>query len=177
MSEAMSLATELHSFDRESFSERLAQLRFISKVVLRSKYVHFPVLAVQFFEEAKICLVNGAFIACITCCQLLCEEMLKSLYRGRGDIKTVELNFHDLIDAALDDNFIEKEEAMRLHHIREVRNKLQHSKDFSRIGKGSKKRLGLFYSYPYNITIFQKEARAAFKVANRLMMRGAWLAE
>jgi len=97
-----------------------------------------PSLAVAYFEEARLCWVDGAFVATIVMSQLAFEEALRAHYRMwhgvRGKIdsgkEVSDAGFAELVDQSKNDGWILPEEAEALHRLRkDYRNPYVHSKD------------------------------------------------
>ena len=82
-----------------------------------------PGLALEYYEEARLCWYVGAFVSTIIMTQLAFEELLRSHYRvakavgGSLDCgkKVNEAGFFDLINEAEKDGWILQSEAESLH--------------------------------------------------------------
>jgi len=128
--------------EKSEFDEKIKRLRFLISNAT-DEYIPMPSLAFQYFEEARLCYYHGAFIATIFMVHLAFEELLRNHYRiireqkekltskMRGTISIDEATFLELIDEAKRDNYITQKEAEKLHQLRKLRNKFQHTKDVS----------------------------------------------
>ena len=104
-------------------------------------------LAYEYYEEARLCWFNGAFVASIVMSQLAFEEMLRSHYRvARGvggklreTLRVDDAGFDDLIYQAKVDGWISSEEAASLDKIRkDYRNPFVHPHDVPKQNKSNK---------------------------------------
>jgi len=125
--------------DEKELNEKLKRLKFLISNST-DEYVPMPSLALQYFEEARLCYYYGAFIATIFMVHNAFEELLRNFYRvirgqkekiilKRRSVNVDDATFKDLIDNAENEQFITKEEARELHKLRKLRNILQHTKD------------------------------------------------
>jgi Domain of unknown function (DUF4145) len=115
---------------------RLDRLKYLFQVEDKEG---FPAdhLALEYYEEARLCWFVGAFVASIVMSQLAFEELLRSHYRVvkgvRGNLgsgkELDQAGFNDLIIEAGQDGWISPEETTVLHGIRKVRNPYVHPKD------------------------------------------------
>jgi hypothetical protein len=95
-----------------------------------------PPLAYEYFEEARLCWLNGAFVATIVMVQLAFEELLRDRYRvvkgfgGKLNLRTTvdRAGFKELVRQAKCDSLVEPKEAAALLQLRNVRNPYVHSK-------------------------------------------------
>jgi len=136
----VSLIKMIKDKGESELEEKVERLRLLISNIT-DEYIPIPSLAFQYFEEARLCYYHGAFIATIFMVHLVFEELLRNHYRViRGQkekliSKNKELmnvdkaSFLDLIDEAKEDNYITKEESKKLHRLRKLRNRLQHTKD------------------------------------------------
>jgi len=150
----------IHKADQRSYCGRLERLKFLFGIEKQSGFPA-PPLAVEYYEEARLCWYVGAFVATILMTQLAFEELMRSHYRvvkGVGGklifnkkIKKVDdTTFFDLIEAAKNDKWISKAEANELHNLRKnIRNPYVHVKNFkiSKNGKPNLKKPNFFIQY------------------------------
>ncbi|UVS70657.1 DUF4145 domain-containing protein [Nitrososphaera viennensis] len=126
------LRRELEKFDKKTFDDRIQKMVQLNLILGEERYMMTESLAVYYFQEAKTCFIFSQFAASIIMCQLVCEEMIKSVYRSSGNTKIVnDFNFAQLIDKATEDQIIPPQFAKRLHDMRKFRNIIEHSKDYS----------------------------------------------
>ncbi len=127
----------IHEGDERSYSGRLERLRFLLSIEDQNPFPA-PALAVEYYEEARLCWYVGAFVATIVMAQLSFEELLRSHFRVAKGVdgklncgkKVDHASFSDLIDEAKNDKWISEEEAKLLHDLRKnVRNPYVHVKD------------------------------------------------
>ncbi len=101
--------------DERSFNGRSERLGFLLSIETQDGF-HPPALAIEYYEEARLCWYVGAFVATIVMVQLSFEELLKSHYRmakgigGKLDYgkKVGRATFCDLISEAKKDILVQK---------------------------------------------------------------------
>jgi len=170
----------IHEGDKRSYNCRFERLRFLLGVETQS-YFPAPALAIEYYEEARLCWYVGAFVSTIIMTQLAFEELLRSHYRvakgvggkiicGKRTKKVDDMTFIDLIEEAKGDKWISKQEASLLNKLRKnARNLYVHVKDFkiNKNGKPNLKKSNFFIQYlkikapeviGYDITDEAKEA-------------------
>ena len=173
--DAVNLEEEPAEHDRRYFPTRLARFRFTMKTAGSQAPFALPGFSIGYFYDAEVCLINGAFAACIVMCQLVCEEMLKSPYRFKGDVRIVESKFVRLIDQAQKDGLIASRTARQLNWLRKTRNLISHSKDFSRLESKDWGRVMIMDGYTLDDKRLERKAKRSFQIASDLLKRGAWL--
>jgi len=123
--------------DKRSYSGRLERLRILLSTQTQDTFPA-PALALEYYEEARLCWYVGAFVATIIMTQLAFEELLRSHYRvvkgvgGNLDCgkKVDEAGFFDLINEARNEGWLLRNEAESLHALRKnLRNPYVHVKD------------------------------------------------
>lgn len=123
--------------DKQSYDGRLERLEFLFSVENRDPFPA-PALAIEYYEEARLCWYVGAFVATIIMTQLTFEELLRSHYRvvkgvsGKLNCSRSinEARFYDLINEAENEGWVSHEEAKSLHMLRKnLRNPYVHVKD------------------------------------------------
>ncbi|PKB63486.1 MAG: hypothetical protein BZY80_06900 [SAR202 cluster bacterium Io17-Chloro-G2] len=120
--------------DEKEFYSRVARLGMLCRQQ-DDDPGFFNSLALAYHEEARLCWVNGAYVAAILMSQLALEEMIRSHYRAfSGNVSVAQkvdrAGFADLIDQAEKDGWVETEEAKQLHVIRKnYRNPYVHPHD------------------------------------------------
>ena len=150
---------EIHSMVEDANareqSEREERLKFLISVQSEGEFPA-PVLAREYYDEARLCWLYGAFVSTILMSQLAIEELLKNHFRvSKGvkgclrDEKTVDDSYlFDLVEEAKEEGLIGKEEADDLDQIRKTyRNPYTHVKDVTspRDAKGKKNQSGNFF--------------------------------
>jgi hypothetical protein len=97
-----------------------------------------PALANDYYQEARLCWYNGAFVASIIMSQLCLEETLRAYYRAangvdgylNGEKKVNKAGFKDLIEQASIDRLLNQDEVKACNKIRkEYRNPYVHVHD------------------------------------------------
>ena len=147
----------MHEGDKCSYSGRFERLKFLIGL---DKQFDFPApaLAIEYYEEARLCWYVGAFVATIIMTQLAFEELLRSHFRVVKGVsgklncgkKVDNAAFFDLIEEAKIDKWISEEEADLLHNLRKnVRNPYVHVKDFiiDKNGKPNLEKPNFFIQY------------------------------
>lgn len=167
--------------DKHAYAGKLKRLKFL---LTQENYNVFPApaLAIEYYEEARLCWYVGAFVASICMVQLGFEELLRSYYRSArgiegklkfGKNKKVEnATFYELLEKAREDRLISEHEEQELHHLRKnIRNPYVHVKDVKiENGKQNLQKPDFFTQYlkikaPEVIgTDVEDEARFAIKV-------------
>jgi len=126
------LVLYLKEEDSTSLPYRLKRIRFMVKAFSKENgYLVLPggELSLHFFEEARLCYLNGQFIACVMLCQSLLEEIFRGLLRETGIMLDRDLNkagFETLTEEALKHALITLSEAEAFHRLRSYRNKYVH---------------------------------------------------
>ncbi len=111
-------------------ADRLAQMLAVQDM----SEARFDSLALAYYEEARLCWVYGAFVACIVMCQMAFEEAMRAHYWREGDRllnrkKVNEATFFELTDTAERRGLLSSAEAEDLHRLRkEFRNPYVHPK-------------------------------------------------
>lgn len=113
--------------DTNSFTDRLQRLRFLVEMFGEPGHLLLPgELSPYLFEEARLCYLNGEYIACVMLCQSLLEELFRGLFRmsGRDDLN--KAGFKEITDEALSKGLITQDEARAFDRIRDHRNRYVH---------------------------------------------------
>lgn len=99
--------------------------------------VPFPEVVLAYYEEARLCWYQGAFVATIVMAQMAFEELLRNHYRA---VRVTGLKFFDkpldntgfaeLVKQAVHDGYLTPEEGKEIDKIRKnYRNPYVHVKD------------------------------------------------
>lgn len=167
--------------DKQVYVGKLKRLKFL---LTQENYNVFPApaLAIEYYEEARLCWYVGAFVASICMVQLAFEELLRSYYRSARGIKgrlkcsnskkVDNATFYELLEEAREDGLISDKEKQELNHLRKnIRNPYVHVKDVKiENGKQNLQKPDFFTQYlkikaPEVIgTDVEDEARFAIKV-------------
>jgi len=167
--------------DEQAYAGKLKRLKFL---LTQENYNVFPTsaLAIEYYEEARLCWYVGAYVASICMVQLAFEELLRSYYRSARGIegklkfsnnkKVNDAAFYELIKEAREDRLISEQEEQELHHLRKnIRNPYVHVKDVKiENGRQNLQKPDFFTQYlkikaPEVIgTDVEDEARLAIKV-------------
>jgi hypothetical protein len=127
----------MYEGNTQSHIGRLNRLKFLLSIEGPDEFPT-PVLAGEYYEEARLCWYAGAYVATIVMVQLSFEELLRSHYRALKGIggklrinkKIDNARFYDLINEAENNKWVTKEEAKLLHSFRKnIRNPFVHAKD------------------------------------------------
>lgn len=118
----------LKDYNKRSFEERTNRLHFLAKLSTKEEYWALPFVVMQYFEDTKLCFINGAFTATIVMCQMTAEELIKNVYRMAGRHKLVKHGtFAKLLSSAYNDKLLSDEEYKKLEKLRKVRNPYVHT--------------------------------------------------
>lgn len=116
--------------DALSLPYRLARLKFLVENFGEPRHMGLPQMAYYYVEEAKLCYLNGAFVACVLIVQSALEDILRNFcFIVPHGHKSIEHNFQDLIDESFKRGAINQEEAKSMHEVRQLRNPYVHTKD------------------------------------------------
>jgi len=131
----------LQTYDEETRKERAIRLQFILKYDIKSGGLFISALAYFYYNEAKLCYVNGSFVGCTLLCQMAMDQLLRSYYRYIGTIddkKLAGLGFFELLGVARKDRIVSKAEYDLMHKIRLLRKGYVHPKTIDVTMKFSK---------------------------------------
>jgi hypothetical protein len=119
----------LQQQDLESLQYRAERAQFLLEHFGESRHMLLPEMAFYYINEAKLCYISGAFVACILVIQSALEDILRNFcfIVPRG-YQAKKHNFEHLIDDALKRRIINKTEAVSMHKIRKLRNPYVHTK-------------------------------------------------
>lgn len=130
------LEAALHLHDERSLGERLQRLRFLLSFWGGEGNLFVSSPAFWFFEEARLCFLNGAFAATIVMAQMCAAELLQYVFRSEGidelavaegkTVPTHKAGFKQLIWVAREYGFLSDGDAKELEELREMRNPYVH---------------------------------------------------
>lgn len=117
--------------DEASREARLERLRWLVENFGEPRHLLFwgGPISYRAFEEARLCFLNGQFIATTLLCQVILEHMLAALFHSARRDDLEGSGFKRLIDEAVKERFITPEEYDAFDRIRERRNPLVHYRD------------------------------------------------
>jgi hypothetical protein len=129
----------IENANERAFEGRQRRLKFLLENE-RDEKVAFSGLAYEYYEEARLCWYNGAFVATIIMSQLALEETFRSYFRVVGGVqgnlflgrKVDSSGFSELKKEALLNGIISESESQLLNKLRvNFRNPYVHSKDIN----------------------------------------------
>jgi len=130
------LEAALRSHDERSFGGRLQRLKFLLAFWEGDGNLFISVPAFEFSEEARLCFLNGAFVATVVMAQMCAAELLRYVFRSEGidklaaaegkTVPTHKAGFKQLIWAAREYGFLSDGDAKELEELREMRNPYVH---------------------------------------------------
>jgi len=127
----------IYEGDKRSLKGRSKRLSFLLSLEHQELFPA-PALAYEYYEEARLCWVVGAFVATIVMTQLSFEELFRSHYRVAKGVsgklncgkKVDDARCYELIEEAKNDEWISRKEAKLLNNLRKnIRNPYVHVKD------------------------------------------------
>lgn len=135
----------------KEFEGRLQRLKYLISIH-KDIYLPYPSLCEEYYEEARLCWYNGAFVASILMVQLTFEELFRSYFRMsygvnaelrfyKEKIKVDNASFYVLIEEACLCGWINNNERNELHRLRRIRNPYVHTKD---IDSKNRKKIDFF---------------------------------
>ena len=117
--------------DEASREARLERLRWLVETFGEPRHLLFRggPISYRAFEEARLCFLNGQFIATTLLSQVVLEHMLAALFHSaeRDDLKGS--GFKRLVDEAVKERIITSEEHAAFDRIRQRRNPVVHYRD------------------------------------------------
>jgi hypothetical protein len=115
--------------DRLSLPYRLERLDFLVRHFGPERHLLLIDMSAHYFEEARLCYLNGIFVACVLMVQCALEELLRGFFRLKGDdALAATAGFNTLIEHSLCEGFICQDEAQEMDDIRTARNPYVHPK-------------------------------------------------
>lgn len=123
--------------DKQSYSGRLERWKWLLSIEDQEAFPA-PALAVEYYEEARLCWYAGVFVSTIIMVQIAFEELLRSRYRSakrfggklNSGKKIDDAGFYDLIYEFKTCGWISCDEAKSLNNLRKnIRNPYVHVKD------------------------------------------------
>lgn len=121
--------TYLNEEDSLSLRYRAERLKFLVEKFGEPRYMALPQMAYFYIEEAKLCYLNGTFVACVLIVQAALEDILRNFcFIVPHGYKSKKSRFEDIINDVLEKGGISKEEAESIHEVRKLRNPYAHTK-------------------------------------------------
>jgi hypothetical protein len=133
MEPPIDLVAWLSNDDEESRPGRAERLAFLIEhfgTEERGMMFYGGVVAVQAFDEMRLCYLHGLFVSCVVVAQIVIEHTLARMLSlvGRDDLERAQ--FQKLLEEALAERVISQAEFDSLDELRRLRNPYTHSKPF-----------------------------------------------
>jgi hypothetical protein len=102
--EQSSLADALKWYDEHSRQARVARIAWASSLYQSPGVVFGEIIPLSLMEEARICFVNGQFMACVLCATSVVEHLLVVELEARGVKNTspFKVSTHPLSNLAVE---------------------------------------------------------------------------
>lgn len=121
----------------DELDEKIERYRVLLSI-FRDQERLVPGTAYQYYEEARLCWLEGAYIATIIFVQMTFEEFFRSRYRMPSDEQeiisgvkakdTLRSGFNELVKLAKKEKIITLNEYKKLQNLRKIRNSITHTK-------------------------------------------------
>ncbi len=167
--------------DIKEFEGRLQRIKYLISIH-KDIYLPYPSLCEEYYEEAKLCWYNGAFVASILMVQLTFEELFRSYFRMsygvngelrlyKEKIKVDNASFNVLIEEAYLCGWIKDNGRNELHRLRRIRNPYVHTKDIG--PKTRKKKIDFLtlFTKVYGSELIEGSAEGDAKFAITLLIK------
>jgi hypothetical protein len=122
----------LKNQDELSINDRAKRLKFLVETFGEPKYLAIPEMTYYYLDEARLCYLNGNYVACVLIVQASIEDILRYLhlfsYDERIRKSAKKANFNYLIEKSLEYGLIKQKEAECMHKTRRIRNPYVHTK-------------------------------------------------
>jgi HEPN domain-containing protein len=152
---------------------RVERMKFLLNEWGEPRHLLLPggLIAAPAFEEARLCFLNGEFIACVLLSQVVLEHVLAGALKmaGRDDLERA--GFEKLLREALSEGIISGEEFEAFDSLRERRNPYVHSRHPTDAG-GLVRRMTAEDRELEEL--FETDARLAVQTMFRLLKRGPY---
>ena len=125
------LLSFLEKEDEETRTERLQRMKtLINEFGEKERYIlHYDLMSVYTFEEARLCYLEGLYIGCIFLAQATIEHFLAGLMHMDPDNDNMDkIGFNELINKAFEEKYISKEDYDIFNKLRQKRNIYVHFK-------------------------------------------------
>lgn len=124
MADASSAASALEAFDIASRGDRAERLSWLAQFEIGPPAVTGRPEVLDLKEEARVCYINGLYIATLLTAVACVEQMLSEELVTKG-----RLDFSQLVDAARKAKLVDSGTLDALNKLREFRNAYAHKKD------------------------------------------------
>ena len=121
----------LKKYDEETLEERLERLIFLRKIWPQNLLISGEMEFVFTLGEIKDCFIKGHFIAVIVLTQSFIEKIFVDFFIEKGFSKETKYGLDNMIKFAKKTNLIETYVLKKVDKLRQIRNPIIHSKDFS----------------------------------------------
>jgi HEPN domain len=122
------LQIALERYDRNSFDERLARLRWLARV-FPDKYAFLgPPETLYIFDEAKNTFTDGAYVSTILLCTSFIEHWLSSVLSSRGYDSDAKGGLNSIVKCLKRQRLAHDFLIKRIDRLRELRNPFAHLK-------------------------------------------------
>jgi hypothetical protein len=118
--------------DSLSLPYRLERLDFVVRNFGPERHLLLTGMSAHYFQEARLCYLNGIFVATLLMVQCALEELLRGFFRLKGDDAVAgTAGFKAVIEHSLHEGFISQDEAQEMDDIRTARNPYVHPKEIA----------------------------------------------
>lgn len=83
-------------------------------------------LGLQAFKESRLCYLNGCYVACVCVSQMALEQILAGIFAMEPGHKCDRAGFGELLLAAVEKDYISRDEFEAFDSVREKRNMYAH---------------------------------------------------
>jgi hypothetical protein len=127
----------VNQLNEDDFEIKLERLRFLVDEFGEGHHMAFSQMAYYYFQEAKICYLNNAFIACVFISLAAIEDTIRGFLifylpftdRTEKNLNEIrECRLVDLLKMAKSYDMLNDKEYQSLDKLRKVRNPYQHTK-------------------------------------------------
>ncbi len=134
---SINVEAKINESNRREHEGRATRLDYLLSIQTED-YGPYDALALAYYEEARLCWYNGAYVATIVMSQLALEEMLRAHYRvidysiiyEPQNVHYGNSTFYQLTQKAETDHWLTPQEARAFHKLRrEFRNPFVHPRD------------------------------------------------
>lgn len=125
------LEIALASYDKNSFYDRLARLKYLHSVFPRGIIFAADIETAFIFDEIKMAFINGEFISTLILSQAFIERRLQVYYEYLGFLNVSKRGMKSIIDHAKKNKIIITFFLSKIDELRRKRNAFSHLKEFT----------------------------------------------